>query len=77
MSPMEEHVSCMLVKLVLSTTELSVPILQAADAGTAGGRGGTGSEQGPEGKAQTPEEIRRRAEAAAGGCTAGIQRGQQ
>ncbi|XP_066059353.1 uncharacterized protein [Chamaea fasciata] len=39
--------------------------------------GGTGSEQGPEGKAQTPEEIRRQAEAAAGGCTAGIQQGQQ
>lgn len=77
MSPVEEHVSSTLVKLVLSTTELSVPLLQDADAGAGGGMGVTGSEQGPEGKAQTPEEIRRRVEAAAGGCTAGIQRGQQ
>lgn len=57
MSPVEEHASSMLVELVLSIAELSVPTLQAADAGAAGGWGGTGSEQGPEGKAQTPEEI--------------------
>lgn len=57
MSPVEEHASSTLAKLVLSTSELRVPLLQAADAGAGGGMGGTGSEQGSEGKAQTPEKI--------------------